>query len=169
MPDQPRNLDVIQRWMQAVITHPMGVEAGADSDEATSEIDAGSLRLDQVIHPSSRLGVSDRIRVYADAYYGRLIECLANEFPILAHAVGEETFNEFAFEYLQQYPSQSYTLNVLGSRFADFLERTRPDRDADDLAENPNEQPPVDWPDFMIGLATFRTYINVIIVAIYRH
>lgn len=149
MPDEPNNLDVIQRWMQAVITHPMGVEAGINSDDAQSEIAVDASQRDHVIHPSSKLSANDRIRVYADAYYGRLIDCLADEFAVLARAMGEETFNEFAFEYLQNYPSRSYTLAVLGSQFPIFLEQNRPDRDP----ANPDEQPAVDWPDFMIGLA----------------
>lgn len=149
MPDQTNNLDVIQRWMQAVITHPMGVEAGVKSADAQAEIGVDAAHLERVIHPSSKLSSHDRIRVYADAYYGRLIDCLADEFAVLTQAMGEETFNEFAFEYLQNYPSRSYTLAALGSHFPDFLEQNRPDRDP----SNPEQQPPVDWPDFMIGLA----------------
>lgn len=149
MSDETKNLDVIQRWMQAVITHPMGVEAGVVSDAAQAEIDVDAAGLEDVILPSSKLASNDRIRVYADAYYGRLVDCLTEEFPVLVAAMGEDTFSSFAFEYLQNYPSRSYTLAALGSHFPLFLEQHRPDRDP----ANPDQQPPVDWPDFMIGLA----------------
>ena len=29
-----RSLDVVQRWFQAVVTHPEGVEGGVESEEA---------------------------------------------------------------------------------------------------------------------------------------
>jgi hypothetical protein len=154
--DQPRELDVIQRWMQAVITHPLGVDAGADSSVAMHEIAAGANQLEQVVLPSSQLDAAKRIEIYANAYYGRLIECLANEFPVLLKAVGEETFNEFAFGYLQAYPSRSYTLNRLSKYFAKYLDETRPDREG--LAEG--ENPEVSWPDFMIDLARLEWSIG---------
>jgi hypothetical protein len=152
----PRQLDVIQRWMQAVISHPLGPACGADSDDAMREIDTGSARLDAVINPSSKLDALRRIEVYAHAYYGRLIECMAKEFPVLARTVGQDTFNEFTFGYLQDYPSRSYTLDRLSSHFAQYLSETRPDREG--LPEGVD--PPVGWPDFLIDLCRLEWTIN---------
>ncbi|HYG16525.1 MAG TPA: putative DNA-binding domain-containing protein, partial [Bacteroidia bacterium] len=67
-------------------------------------------------------------------------------FRSLKQALGEELFTAFADDYLQVYPSESYTLGDLGGRFPQFLEETRPDRGL------PAEQRE-DWPDFMIELA----------------
>jgi len=72
----------------------------------------------------------------------------------LCKALGRELFDEFAFDYLQRYPSTSYTLNRLGDRFADFLEETRPDR------ETESATPAVDWPDFLIDLARLEWTIE---------
>ena len=71
----------------------------------------------------------DRLAIYGSAYYLRLLECMREEFPATAHALGEETFDGFAAAYLQQYPSRSYTLCQLGTHFARFLVETRPPRE----------------------------------------
>jgi hypothetical protein len=149
MSQLPR-LEQIQRWLQAVIMHPDGVEAGIDSAEARGEIDVTAEHVEQVVDPSKRRTSIERIEVYANAYYARLLECLRDEFPALLHAVGEEVFDGLSFGYLQSYPSTSYTLSDLGRHFVQFLEETRP-RDEED--ESPS------WPDFMIDLARLeRTY-----------
>jgi hypothetical protein len=78
----------------------------------------------------------------------------------LRRALGPEVFDGFAFEYLERYPSRSYTLDRLGEDFPRFLDETRPDRDALDPASGPVD-PEADetagtsssWPDFLIDLA----------------
>ena len=152
-PQSPLRLDQIQRWLQAVIMHPEGVSAGIESQEARSEIDVTPDRIEEVVDPSKRRTSVERIEVYTNAYYARLLECLRDEFPALLHAVGEEVFDGLAFGYLQAYPSTSYTLSELSRHFAQFLEETRP---TEDQAERPS------WPDFMIDLARLeRTYSEV--------
>lgn len=149
-----RRLDQIQRWMQAVITHPDGVEAGIDSDAARTEVDVTSDRVEEMIEPSKRRTGIERLEVYANAYYARLLECLREEFPALLHAVGEEVFDGLTFGYLQAYPSTSYTLAELSRRIPQFLEETRPQDEEE--GEGPS------WPDFMIDLAQLeRTYSEV--------
>ncbi len=146
----PRDLNVVQRWFQAVITHPEGVESGRCDTEAGQLIPEGKQRLEAVIHPSSRLDAAARLSVYAHAYYARLMECLADGFPTLRRALGEEVFDDFAFAYLQAFPSRSDTLDRLGDDFPVFLASNRP-REREDgtlLAE-------VDWPEFLIDLAHF--------------
>jgi hypothetical protein len=154
MSQNPIRLDQIQRWFQAVITHPEGVSAGIESAEARSEIDVVPDRIQQVVDPSKRRTSIERLEVYANAYYARLLECLRDEYPALLHAVGEEVFDGLAFEYLQKYPSASYTLSDLSRRFAQFLEETRPREEGE--ADGPA------WPDFMIDLVRLeRTYSEV--------
>lgn len=141
-----RDLAEIQRWMQAVITHPGGVEEGIGSSAARQQIDIGPEQADRVVTRSRSLSGVDRLAIYANAYYARLLECLRDEFPVLKHALGEETFDAFAVEYLQKYPSRSYTLVELGANFPRFLEETRP-HDDEAAGGRPS------WPDFLIDLA----------------
>jgi hypothetical protein len=147
MSGEPRALDVVQRWFQAVVTHPGGVHGGAASDEAQELIRLSRGELEAVVRRSRNLTAAERLSIYANAYYARLLECLGACYPILQQAVGGEVFDSFAFEYLQRHPSRSYTLDRLGENFARFLEETRPE---------PETAGEADWPDFLIDLATLE-------------
>lgn len=148
---QSRSLDELQRWMQSVITHPGGVVAGIQSETAQSVIPVASDAVETVILRSPAWDSVERLSVYGNAYFARLLECLGDEFSSVKHAVGEETFKLFGLDYLQRCPSASYTLGELGRRFPDHLRATRP---ADVAVPG--------WPDFLIDLATVeRTYSEV--------
>ena len=154
MTNQPRDLQKIQRWMQAVIMHPDGIVGGINSAVARAQIDVSSDEVDRVITRSQALNSVKRLEVYGNAYYARLLEVLRGEFPALQHAAGQEAFDGFAFGYLQSSPSHSYTLAALSGRFPQYMEETRPTRKT-------SEEGP-DWPDFLIDLARLeRAYSDV--------
>lgn len=146
----PRSLEVVQRWFQAVVSNPDGVDGGAVSPDAQELIRLDRGELEAVVRRSRNLTASERLSIYANAYYSRLLECLGGCFPVLKQALGDEVFDSFAFEYLQRYPSRSYTLDHLGKNFPRFLDETRPGREEGEDPEG------VDWPDFLIDLATFE-------------
>lgn len=139
-------LDVVQSWFQAVISHPDGVASGISADEAQRLIGLGRDELEQIVRRSKTMTASERIGIYAHAYYARLLECLGECFPILRRVMGPDLFEPIAFEYLQRYPSRSYTLDRLGDRFAHFLEENR----AADAGEPPA------WPEMLADLARFE-------------
>tara|TARA_R110002072_G_scaffold173600_2_gene328304 strand:+ start:83243 stop:84124 length:882 start_codon:yes stop_codon:yes gene_type:complete len=148
---EQRSLDKLQRWVQEVITHPDGISAGIESSAAREQIEIGAAQIEDVVERSSRLGSAERLAVYGNAYFARLIECLGEEFPATRYALGEETFDSFALGYIQHSPSSSYSLGFLGERFAQYLIDTRP-----------TDVPKPGWPDFLIDLATLeRTYAEV--------
>lgn len=115
---------------------------------ATEETVAGR------VEPSSRLSAAERLAIYQRSYILRLLKCLAEQFPALGHALGEELFRDFARQYLRDRPPESYTLYDLGRRFPDYLEETRPDREA---PEGERET----WIDFMVDLARFERLVFV--------
>jgi hypothetical protein len=147
----PRPLKSLQEWMLQVITTPAGIAAGADFAGARQSLDAGSERIEEVILPSEQLDSVSRLRVYGNAYFTRLIECLGDEYPAVKAALSAETFDSFALQYLQHYPSRSYTLGALGRRFPQFLAETRP-----------ANEPPGSWPDFLIDLARLEAIYSEI-------
>jgi len=122
----PQQLTALQRWLQAVVSHPGGSQAGAESDEAAAER-LGDI--EAVIAPSSKQSSAERIDVYAHGYWARLLDCLREDYPTLRSALGDDSFDAFAVGYLQTYPSQSYTLGKLGARFPQYLEETSPQGD----------------------------------------
>jgi hypothetical protein len=147
-PSPPAPLSAVQRWMQAVIMHPEGVDAGLASDSARASLNVDPADVEQMIARSEAQTSVERLSIYANAYYARLLECLGEEFPVLKRTLGEEVFDGFAFDYLQKYPSQSYTLCKLAENFARYLAETRPREANGDL--------PADWPEFLIDLATLE-------------
>ncbi len=159
MPDPDSELGPVQRWMQAVIMHPDGVDAGLASEAARRHLDVAPDDVEQVVSRSLAQTSVERLSIYANAYYARLLECLGEEFPVLKQTLGEETFDAFAFDFLQRYPSQSYTLGKLGENFARYLQETRPaannEAQSGDASDDGGELP-ADWPDFLIELATIE-------------
>ena len=145
----------LQQWMQSVISHADGIETGIASEQAREQIDVSAAEVEQVIERSNNLTSIERLGIYGNAYYSRLTECLRESFPAMVYALGEELFNDFSFGYLQRYPSASYSLCQLGDNFAKHLEETRPDA-------HEREEGHVDWPDFLIDLATLEWNIEQI-------
>src|SRR6266481_4478552 len=84
---------------------------------------------------------------------------------MLKRTLGEEAFDGFAFCYLQEFPSRSYTLNELGRHFPHYLQETRPVKEGEELealaADSPDGHPShsEDWPDFLIDLAQLERAI----------
>lgn len=146
-PANAPEISTVQRWFLAVVTDPDGVEAGAGSDEARRWSPSVGGGVNEVIAGTSTLSAADRLAVYADAYYARLLECLRDVYPVVRRALGGELFDELGVDFLRCHPSRSYTLHALGQSFPDHLERIRPARDA---AEAP------DWADFIVDLARFE-------------
>ena len=159
-------LDVLQLWFQAVVTHPDGVSAGLASPAAHRFVPLDHGGLERLVRRSGRLTAEQRLSIYANAYYARLLECLADCFPVLRRVLGAEVFAGFAFDYLQRYPSRSYTLDRLAESFPRFLDETRPDRPAPAARQPAHEPEPAHdlcpeaaWPDFLIDLATLELAI----------
>jgi hypothetical protein len=139
-------LDQLQLWMQAVITHPGGVASGIASEEARRGLAVDLKTLEEVVAPSSTLSGAERLAIYCQSYHARLLQCFQSMFPSLLHALGKELFNRFALDYLERHPPHSYTLDRLADGFYQHLAETRPD------AEAPPDQRER-WPDFIIDLA----------------
>jgi len=152
-------LDVVQQWFQAVVTHPAGVAAGAASPAAQRLVRLDRGALEQLVRRSRRLTAEQRLEIYANAYYARLLECLRDTFPVLAQVLGAEVFDSFAFDYLQRYPSRSYTLYRLAESFPRFLDETRLDRPAAAGEAGAAGRATPAWPDFLIDLATLELAI----------
>lgn len=131
------NIAQIQNWMQTILISP----------------EFNSKNAADFINASSRLSAERHLRIYRQSYIARLRECMKNQFSALAFALGEELFQMFADQYLEAFPSHSYTLNDLGKNFAAYLEETRPDADSEEKES---------WIDFMIELASFEYSLSVI-------
>lgn len=137
--------------MQAVIRHPQGPVAGADSPEAVEAL-GWRAAPGEIVAPSARLSPEERLGIYHRGYHLRLLECLRAMHPALVHALGADLFDEFALGYLEEHPSVNRSLFELNAAFAAYLQAHRPDRDGPDEV----------WPDFLVDLARLeRAFLEV--------
>lgn len=110
-------LDRLQRWMQAVVVHPGTIDEALESPAAVREI----ARAGDAILPSPTLEPAKRVGIYHGMYLLRMRDALATDYPGLEHFLGSEGFAELVRDYVQVYPSRSYSLNRLGDRLPEFL------------------------------------------------
>ncbi len=138
------SLTQLQNWMQGMLVHHVPV-AGSVLEEP--------VEVESFVNSSQRLSAVRHLGIYRSSYIARLRACMQSQFGALAYALSNELFEAFADQYLDTYPSESYTLNTLGNNFAAFLQETRPDA---------GEEQKETWPDFMIELAKFEYALSVI-------
>jgi hypothetical protein len=76
---------------------------------------------DALMKPGANLSSAERMELYHRQYWFRLLESIAEDFPILRKMAGEESFWQIIEGYLLAQPSSSFTLRHLGSRLPDYL------------------------------------------------
>lgn len=127
-------LDTLQRWMQAVVMHPEGAEAGLRSRQARGLIADAAGEPEAVILPSRQLTSVERLEIYAHMYYARLIEVMEAEYPTLRQVLGPHAFAVACRRFVAKNPSRTRTLGSLSARFPDFLAKTLPRSNRNGLA-----------------------------------
>lgn len=103
-----------QEWFAAIISTPQAEPAPVDEHSAK-----------RLIKPSSTLSSVERIDIYRRGYHARLIECLIDDYPVLQHALGEDSFEALCRAYIAAHPSTGPSLNYFGRHMSDFC-RTQP-------------------------------------------
>jgi len=143
------SLEELQRWMRWMITEPRGIkealatpcppvpvflERGSSStnalegwpyDSSMAERYKEPTRYVEVIQEVPPLSRHDRLGVYANAYFYRLLESLAVDYRAVQRVVGEESFHDLVAHYLMHHPSQSPNIGDVGEAFPEFI-RTYP-------------------------------------------
>lgn len=128
------SLDSLERWMQAVVMHPGGTQAGRRSRQARRLVPLAATDLDAVVQPSRQLTSGERLGIYAHMYYARLLEVLEGEYPTLRQLLGPEAFEAACRGFVAKHPSRSRLLNGLSARFPDYLAKKLPRSNRSGLA-----------------------------------
>jgi hypothetical protein len=68
-----------------------------------------------------RLGAADRLAIYRRGYHSRLVECLADDYPVLQHALGAEAFESLCHAYIAEHPSRGPNLNFFSRFMAEWI------------------------------------------------
>lgn len=98
------NLPDVQAWMMDAISG----QAPRPEDVA------------RVLTDGPRSSAAERLEIHRFGYVARLVECLADDYPVLARTLGEDGFQALAARYIEQYPSRSPSLNAFGRHMARF-------------------------------------------------
>jgi hypothetical protein len=86
----------LQVWLLAAISDRRAVDASA------------------VVSAGPQLSARERLEIYQYGYRARLSECLRDDYPALAAALGAERFAALCDAYIERYPSSSPSLNAFG-------------------------------------------------------
>lgn len=62
-----------------------------------------------------------QLSIYSYAYHARLTEVLANDYPAVLIAIGEDYFNELTTNYIEEHPSKFFSLRDFGAGFPSFI------------------------------------------------
>jgi hypothetical protein len=113
------SLAELQRQMAAAIMMPLTADedmrANAPDGRPMSAVAAS------FIAPNSQLTPFERLEIYNRQYWYRVLDALAEDFPVLRAVVGSRAFEQLSIEYLTAYPSRSFSLRNLGSKLAEWL------------------------------------------------
>jgi len=97
-----------QEWFAAIVSTPESEAPPVDERSAA-----------RLVTPSKTLGSLERLEIYRRGYHARLIECLADDYPVLLHALGEAAFETLCRAYIARFPSTAPSLNYFGRHMAD--------------------------------------------------
>jgi hypothetical protein len=117
MERQP-TLEDTQRLLWALISAPNGVSAALVADP-----EAARLRnaVEAQIAGDERLSAVDRLEIYANMYFFRLRDCLAEDFRAVHAVVGPTHFHNLITDYVLAYPSTHPSLRFAGRHLPPML------------------------------------------------
>jgi hypothetical protein len=113
------NLEELQRAVFDVVRQPLT----EDEQMRPTMLDGRSSHqiAERIIKPNDRLTSVERLQIYNQVYWYRILSALAEDFPGLRAIVGQKKFDQLILAYLTELPSESFTLRNLGQRLEAWL------------------------------------------------
>jgi len=81
------------------------------------------------VSASGRAVPEIQLSIYSYAYSARLKEVLANDFPAVLMALGEDQFNQLTDDYIEAHPSHYFSLRDFGCQLPEFIAKLIPDQE----------------------------------------
>jgi hypothetical protein len=106
----------LQEILYRLIVAPSGVVEGLALETALPMGGVASL-----IAGDDRMTPIERVEVYANGYFYRLLDVLKEDFPATLAVVGPDNFHNLVTGYLVEYPPTEPSLYYAGRNFADYL------------------------------------------------
>ncbi len=118
-----RPLEQIQREFFAALQMPLRGRSRASTELAPVE-EGHSLeflaKAEELLRHGPNLQPAESLELYHRQYWFRILDSIAEDFPILRRIAGEQSFWTLIEAYLLACPSSSFTLRHLGRGLADF-------------------------------------------------
>lgn len=83
---------------------------------------SGAAIAERLVKPNERLTAFERLQIYNQQYWWRILGAFGEDFRGLRAVLGEKKFDKLAVAYLEAHGSHSWTLRNLGSQLVAFLE-----------------------------------------------
>lgn len=112
----PSDLAALQALLYRLITAPGGVEEALCAERIPL-----SDGLEAIINDHGRMTARERLEIYANAYFHRLLDALKEDFPATFAVLGEVNFHNLITGYLIEYPPNEPNIYFAGQHLADFL------------------------------------------------
>lgn len=110
------DLASVQSLLYRLIVAPSGV---ADGLRAESCLPPGGL--DAIIRGDHRLSAVERLDIYAEMYFYRLLDCMKEDYPATLAVVGAVNFHNLITGYLLACPPSHPSILYAGRYLADYL------------------------------------------------
>jgi hypothetical protein len=110
-------LAALQSLLYRLITAPAGVEEAAGHERALQ-----ARGLEAVIAGSEGLSARDRLSIYANAYFYRLLDIFKEDFPCTYTVLGDINFHNLITGYLIEYPPSEPSVLYTGRHLPHYLE-----------------------------------------------
>jgi hypothetical protein len=110
-------LAALQSLLYQLITAPAGVEEAAGHERALQ-----TRGLEAVIAGSKGLSARDRLRIYANAYFYRLLDIFKEDFSCTYTVLGDVNFHNLITGYLIEYPPSEPSVLYAGRHLPHYLE-----------------------------------------------
>lgn len=108
--------------MQADFAQSIRTPLLIDQDDYAYQVDHYAAAVVADMLPSERFSGLQRLAIYNQQYWFRLLTILQKEFPLTRRRMGMVTFNRFATAYLDRFPSQHPELHFLWQFIDEFME-----------------------------------------------
>jgi hypothetical protein len=76
-----------------------------------------------LVKPNSRLSSFERLEIYNRSYWYRVLQAFSDDFPGVRALLGARQFDRLRRRYLDDCPSESFTMRDLGKNLAAWMER----------------------------------------------
>jgi hypothetical protein len=109
----------VQNLLLRLVTAPNGVETGLRVERNLPAEGNGAL-----VGCDSGLSAIERIDIYANMYFYRLLDAIKDDFPATLKILGDVEFHNLITGYLVEYPPSDPSITEASRHLAEFVENS---------------------------------------------